>query len=722
MNGPPAHPSGPGRLSLMLTSPIAIGAACTLDLALSPSQPERVTAAVVACLVLALGILHGALFEAAFALASRVSAGVAFGAWLLLSVGAALWLASSLGAFQNLGGRYHMLAVGTLVACGLGGPGLAALMVLFGGARGRPRGFLVTLPLRLRLASSLGLLALATAAFVADRLVLVGLYPHAHLALRLAFVWLCAPGLALLAWPRAPLWPRPDAWHASTAIALFACALGLGDRAGDDLATLGLRAWPRLLLETGRTLTDLDLDGHSHLLGGGDCGWLDRSINPEAREVAGNGVDDNCLLGDGKREAVKRQRLDSPDDPSPVDVVLITIDSLQRDRLGAYSKRHRADGLATSPNLDAFAASSLVFERAYTSGGWTSIAISSLMRGVLARRIQWTRMYETTKYRFVRKRDRRKLPEGEQVARMFPMPVQDPHPSIAEWLSQRGMHTLAVVDDGYVQVLAPYVGIAPGFELYQVVDLAPNPKLRGDKGVAQLAIDALAAVPAGERVFLWAHFFGPHVPSKRHKSIRHDGDTIDQQYEHEIRFMDHHLGKLLDAIEQRKQPTAVFVTADHGEEIVTGGRHHGWSLSDDVLRIPLIARVPGWPKGQSSIPVSLVDLMPTILKLTETPLPQGLDGIAIDELMSSSSRALSRFVFADTWQYDRSGSLWKSEVAAIDWRSKATYEPTRSAWTLYDLEKRPPRRRSASRRTKAVVVQALADYVESADGTTRLRD
>jgi hypothetical protein len=114
--------------------------------------------------------------------------------------------------------------------------------------------------------------------------------------------------------------------------------------------------------------------------------------------------------------------------------------------------------------------------------------------------------------------------------------------------------------------------------------------------------------------------------------------------------------------------------------------------------------------------------MPTILSLTETPMPEGLDGVPLDELMSVSQRALKRFVFADTWQYDRSGRLWKSEAAAIDWRSKATYEPTQSAWVLYDLTRRPPRRRSASRRTQAPAIRALADYVESADGTTRLRD
>ena len=714
MSTPPAHAPEPGRLSLTVTAPLSLAAACALDLVLAPTQPDATTLGVVASLVVALGVAHGALWEGAFALAARAPARLVAVLWLLLTGGAALALAYVLGAFATLGGQYHALAVGTLVACGVGGPGLAFVMLVFGGARERPRGWLTPLRPRLRVVAALLLLALASCAFVADRLVLVGLYPDAHLALRLSFLWLCAPGHALLVWTRRPTWPRTDAWLAILALAAFSCALGLADRAGSELATL----------ETGRTLTDFDLDGHSHLLGGGDCAWLDPKINPGARERPGNGVDDNCLLGDGTREAVKRQRLRPvPDTPAPMDVVLITIDSLRSDRLGVYEKAYDETGFATSPKLDAFAKRSLVFDRAYTSGGWTSIAISSLMRGVLARRIQWTRLYETSKYRFLRAAELETtvLVPGEVIARMFPMPVRDPHPSIAEWLSQRGMHTLAVVDDGYVQVLAPYVGIAPGFELYRVVDETPSVK-RGDKGTAQLAIETLASVSAGDRAFMWVHFFGPHVPSKRHTSVRYDGDSISQQYEHEIRFTDYQLGKLLAALEKREQPTAVFITADHGEELLFTGRHHGWTLAEDVVRVPLIARVPGWPQGRSSIPVSLVDLMPTILKLTETPLPKRLDGVSIDELMADSKRALGRFVFADTWQYDRSGTLRQSEVAAIDAYSKATYEPLMSAWSLSDLTRKPPLRRSASRRTKSPAIRALADYVESADGTTRLRN
>jgi len=721
MPSPSAHSSGPGRLSLAVTAPIALGSACAIDLWLAPTTPETITLAVVASLAIALGILHGALWEGAFALAARAPARVVGGVWLVLAVGLACKLADALGAFDSLGGRYHWLAVGTLVACGLAGPGLAAILLAFGGARSHPHGWLAPLPPRFRLSAAALLLLLAAVAFTADRVAMVGLYPEAHLALRLSFLWLSGLGLALWVRPRAPIAPRHDVWMATLGISVFACALGLGDRAGAELAVLSLRPWPRLALEAGRALTDVDFDGHSHLLGGGDCAWLDPKINPSAREIPGNGIDDNCLLGDGKREAIKRQRLNPPKAPAPMDVVLITIDSLRRDRLGVYSTACGPEGLDTSPNIDAFAERSLVFDHAYTSGGWTSIAISSLMRGVLARRIQWTRMYETSQYHFVRAGDNTALRPGEVIARMFPMPLRDPHPSIAEWLSQRRMHTLAVVDDGYVDVLAPYVGIAPGFELYRQVDSTPHVK-RGDSGTAKLAIDTLAAVPAGEPAFMWVHFFGPHAPSKRHKGTRYDGDGVAQRYEHEIRFTDHHLGRLLAALEKRTRPTAVFITADHGEELFVDGRHHGWSLNEDVMRIPLIARVPGWPSGRSEVPVSLVDVMPTILKLTSTPMPKRLDGKPIDTLLADPKRANKRFIYADTWQYDRGGQLYKSEVAALNAKTKATYEPTQSAWALYNLEREPPLRRLATRRTKSAAIRALAHYVESAEGTTKLRD
>ena len=59
--------------------------------------------------------------------------------------------------------------------------------------------------------------------------------------------------------------------------------------------------------------------------------------------------------------------------PADPNIVLIVIDALRADRIGAYGY-----GRPVSPNLDRLAAQGVVFERAITQGGWTKPSIASL--------------------------------------------------------------------------------------------------------------------------------------------------------------------------------------------------------------------------------------------------------------------------------------------------------------------------------------------------------
>lgn len=101
---------------------------------------------------------------------------------------------------------------------------------------------------------------------------------------------------------------------------------------------------------------------------------------------------------------------------------------------------------------------------------------------------------------------------------------------------------------------------------------------------------------------------------------------------HEIRSTDHALGRLLAAVaEVSSRPTAVIVAADHGDAFHMGYQFHGNDLFEDALRIPLLVRVPGRPPGEVDSVVTLLDLAPTILTLTETPI---LDAYLEQELLA----------------------------------------------------------------------------------------
>jgi len=73
---------------------------------------------------------------------------------------------------------------------------------------------------------------------------------------------------------------------------------------------------------------------------------------------------------------------------------------------------------------------------------------------------------------------------------------------------------------------------------------------------------------------------------------------------------------------------ALAVTADHGEEFLDhGGRFHPpWRLSEELMHVPLLLRVPGFSQGNFQQPLSLIDLAPTLLDILEIPSPADFSG------------------------------------------------------------------------------------------------
>jgi arylsulfatase len=91
-----------------------------------------------------------------------------------------------------------------------------------------------------------------------------------------------------------------------------------------------------------------------------------------------------------------------------------------------------------------------------------------------------------------------------------------------------------------------------------------------------------------------------------------------------IEMVDHHAGRILDALERNglAENTLVIFTADHGEAL---GDHWMWGKGpyhfDGVIRVPLIVRWPGGGSGEHGGVVSLLDLAPTILEATGAEMP-----------------------------------------------------------------------------------------------------
>ena len=623
-------------------------------------------------LALAFGTGFGLLLSLSFVLLGALPRWLRVAGVCTASIAIGALFAQSLAAFARLSGRYFALALGTLVACAVGAALAAALILLSTPAEGAPSGRLASLSRPWRLLVAAALAAAAICVHVLDRRLFVGLYPQVHLLGRVAAVALLGLGVAL-AQPelRVPRMTR-------CAVVLLLGWLGLTLVTLDQhrvraLEGLMIRPFPALFVRTARAVLDLDRDGYSGLLGGGDCNDFNGRIHPAAPEIPNNGVDDNCMLGDATHRAPAPSPPVAYQGPVQRSVVLITVDALRPDHMGTYNPAYNFMGRATTPAVDRWSQGALVFRNAFSSGGWTVIALAPMMRGQYARRLLWEPCYETTQYRLVRPFELHTLGPGERLLHYFPVPNADPHPTLAQLLAQRGMITAAVVDDGFSPMLGPGVGLSRGFQRYVIVEQRVG-KYHTDRETTNTALAELAGIAPGQHFFLWVHYFGPHTPTLIHAGTPTYGPSIADGYDHEVRFWDGQVARLLAALEQRRPTPTVILAADHGETLGPFSRSHGFVLDEATARIPLMLKGPGIAPAVIDNTVSLIDVFPTILKLTNTPLPGVSDGRDLLSAGLPGEPQQRRLVLTDAWRYLHNGAKVLDVTAVTDGRRILVYD------------------------------------------------
>ncbi len=647
---------------------VALAALAVLEALVRSDSPDILSA----CLAGSAGAALGASLAAGRSAMRSLSQGKQAAAWTLAGAGLGLLPAVTVGAIAKLAGPHRVMAGMTLVgSCVAGGLLGLSLQLITRSGNGRSRTtHLVTNALLV-----LGALFVALAAEVADELLLVlRTYPPLRTAMTVG-TWLLvsAIGAAVLVGTRTR-WTRllHSAWFA-------ALGMGLGltvTRSADQVGRLLLRPTSGLVVAMGRSLTDFDRDGSSSLLGGGDCAPFDPKVNPSAREIPGNGIDDNCRFGDPparREELVSTPKVASP---APLNVLLVTIDTLRADHVGSYGYSR-----PTTPHLDAFAERALRFTHAYTSGGWTCLAVHSLMAGAYPRRFDWQPAAILTSERVVSFPWETQLRPGESWMNTLSEPTRAPANSLPSWLGARGMRVVAAVASTPAAVFRYEGWFERNFERSIVTQPDSN-----DEAVADAAIELLRA-PDNRPFFLWAHFFEPHEPYEHHPGLPIFGDELVDRYDHDVAFADEQVGRLLDAVAARTgRETAIIVAADHGETFVGGFPVHGADLQEDSIRIPLLLRGPGIEPGVTAAPASLVDIAPTIYDWTATPRPPDLDGVS---LLHAPSH---RIVLTDIWRHDRDGKVYLDLVGATGATRRLVRDQKREAWYSYRVGDytRPP--------------------------------
>jgi len=279
-------------------------------------------------------------------------------------------------------------------------------------------------------------------------------------------------------------------------------------------------------------------------------------------------------------------------------VLLITIDTLRTDRVGAWGS---ARGL--TPTLDAFAREGVIFADARAQVPLTLPSHASILTGRYPTK---TGVHDNGTFR---------LPDAQTT--------------VATALKAAGYRTGAFVG---AFVLDARFGLNRGFDVY-------DDRMRGssaDLEVVQRPADEVLGAAAhwietsGARApfFAWIHLYDPHEPYAPPEPYR--ARYLEEPYDGEVAYTDAALGAFLDRMRRAGAlaHTLVVIAADHGESLGEHGeRTHGLFAYDATLRVPAMMWAPASIEpGVFARPARLVDLTPTMLDVLGVPALADTDG------------------------------------------------------------------------------------------------
>jgi arylsulfatase A-like enzyme len=367
------------------------------------------------------------------------------------------------------------------------------------------------------------------------------------------------------------------------------------------------------------------------------------------------------------------------------DVVFITLDAWRADALGPRGERP-----SLTPNLDRFAENAYVFTYARSQASWTLPSFATIF---------------TSQYPAV---------HGAAANR----PLGTSQRTLAEILASRGYDTRAVVAN---ELCLPFTGVPRGFREYHYWNMVGWLKALGyydtnlyfpafrkgreekrDSHVTTVLTNATLerlSRRRGRPFFLWLHYLDPHAPywpppeyidaakiramNDQAREMGQPSGARRENYDGEVRYVDRELARILRVLGRRPN-TVVIISSDHGEEFFEhGGVDHGHTVYEELLRVPLMMKLPGEGSSRINMPVDTIDIAPTVLDYLGIEMPPSMQGRSL--LPAVTGLGCERPSFAGPTQ------LKGSSKEAVYYRGKKfIYDyKYRKAGAWYDLADDP---------------------------------
>jgi len=346
---------------------------------------------------------------------------------------------------------------------------------------------------------------------------------------------------------------------------------------------------------------------------------------------------------------------------TPPSVILISVDTLRADRLGCYGDRRRV-----TPHIDAIAQNGTLFSQ-----------VSSQVPLTLPSHVS---LFTSTSPFFNGVQD-----NGQRLAANTV--------TLATVLKSEGYRTAAFVGSF---VLDRRFGLSQGFDFYDSpFDLhrrsgadAADAKRSGQE-VVDSAIRWIEANSQGA-FFVFLHLYDLHKPYDFPASW-HKPAGIAEGYEAQLAYEDEVLGGFWSFLANHDllQKSLIVFTSDHGEGLGDHGEStHGYFVYQSTLQVPLIIC---WPSGTGILagrvdePVSLLDVVPTILQFLGVRQPSTFQGRSLLQLPNQKQPSSNTEIYSE--------SLFAREhfgcSALLSWRQGQFKYIEAPKPELYDLAKDP---------------------------------
>ncbi len=369
-------------------------------------------------------------------------------------------------------------------------------------------------------------------------------------------------------------------------------------------------------------------------------------------------------------------------------VLVLIVDTLRQDALGCYGR----EGAAT-PRIDAIAEEGVRFDQAISSSGWTLPSVASLLTGT------WPTLHKAT----------------GKATRLTPITTD--LPSAAEVFRDGGFATIGFANAAF---LSPLLGLDRGFDLFDHRH-AYNQEIRRADETIDAALGAIAE-RRGQRTFALVHVFDVHLdydppagfadpfvagrtepppPLSMRDCLEmaRDGAPpatkdvayVRGLYQGEVAFVDRAVGRLVDGLDELGlwKKTTFVLLADHGEEFWDhGGFEHGHTLYDELIRVPLLLRLPPERRLGGLVideQVRTIDVMPTLFALSGLKSPASFAGESMLPILAGSPQA-PRVAFSQSTLYGANKLSWRVDPYQLIYDLAAD---TEQPIELYDFRADP---------------------------------